>query len=415
VTLLDEAAVMTSTFSYMALDADGAICEGILEVDTEALAVERVRRMGLRPVTIEAQRERLRSRELHMPFARRRVKPSDLAMASRQLATMLAAGLSLLRALTTLAEQTPSDVLRDTFRVVRTDIESGESLSTALAKHPRVFSTFYVSMVTIGETAGILDRVLAQVATSVERTVEVRRKVRAAMTYPVVVFAMVVAVIFAMLFFVVPVFADIYDDLDGTLPLPTRILVGASDALTSYFAYFLVGAVTLYWLLRRYVRTDPGRRAFDRLKLRTPVFGPILAKAAITRLASTLSVLIHAGVPILDALDIAKATVGNATFSDALTDAQTGVRNGESLAEPLRRHAVIPPMVAQMIAVGEETGAVDELLRRVAEFYELEVQTSVDSLASVIEPIMIAVMGVVIGTIVLALYLPMFDVIKLVQ
>jgi type IV pilus assembly protein PilC len=405
---------MTSTYSYMALDPDGAICEGILEVDTEALAVERVRRMGLRPVAIEAQRERLQSRELHMPFARRRVKPSDLAMASRQLATMLAAGLSLLRALTTLAEQTPSDVLRDTFRVVRTDIESGESLSTALAKHPRVFSTFYVSMVTIGETAGILDRVLAQVATSVERTVEVRRKVRAAMTYPVVVFAMVVAVIFAMLFFVVPVFADIYDDLDGTLPLPTRILVGASDALTSYFAYFLAGTGTLYWLLRRYVRTDPGRRAFDRLKLRTPV-GPILAKAAITRLASTLSVLIHAGVPILDALDIAKATVGNATFSDALTDAQTGVRNGESLAEPLRRHAVIPPMVAQMIAVGEETGAVDELLRRVAEFYELEVQTSVDSLASVIEPIMIAVMGVVIGTIVLALYLPMFDVIKLVQ
>jgi type IV pilus assembly protein PilC len=403
------------TYSYRALDVDGALCEGSVEVDSESMAVERVRRMGLRPVTVEARREKIGSIELHLPFVRGRVKPADLAMASRQLATMLGAGLSLLRALTVLAEQTPSELLRETLATVRTDIESGESLSSALAKHPRVFSTFYVSMVTVGESAGILDRVLAQVATSVERTVEVRRKVRSAMTYPVVVIGMVFVVIFAMLFFVVPVFADIYDDLDGTLPRPTRILVGTSNALTSYFAYFFVGIVAVTWLLRRYIRTDHGRRRFDGLKLRTPVFGPILAKAAIARLASTLSVLIHAGVPILDALDIAKATVGNFSFADALEDAQNGVRNGESLAEPLRRHRVIPPMVAQMIAVGEETGAVDELLGRVAEFYELEVQTSVDSIASVIEPIMIAVMGVVIGVIVLALYLPMFNVIKLVQ
>jgi type IV pilus assembly protein PilC len=402
-------------FAYRALDADGALCEGAVEGESESVAVERVRRMGLRPVSLEAKREKLGARELHLPFARRRVKAADLAMATRQLSTMLGAGLSLLRALTVLAEQTPSDVLRDTLRTVRADVESGESLSAALAKHPRVFSLFYVSMVTVGESAGILDRVLSQVASSVERTVEVRRKVRSAMTYPVVVIAMVFTVIFAMLFFVVPVFADIYDDLDGTLPLPTRILVGVSSALTTYFPHFVVAAGLSVWALRRYGRTERGGRAFDRLKLRIPVFGPILAKAAITRMATTLSVLIRAGVPILDALDIAKATAGNAMFADALDDAQNGVRRGESLADPLRRHGVIPPMVAQMVAVGEETGAVDELLARVGEFYELEVQTSVDSLASVIEPVLIAVMGVVIGSIVLALYLPMFDVIKLVQ
>ena len=185
--------------------------------------------------------------------------------------------------------------------------------------------------------------------------------------------------------------------------------------MTNYFPHIAISFGAMIWGLRRYVRTPRGRHAFDALKLRIPIVGPILGKAALTRLASTLAVLIRAGVPILDALDIAKVTVGNALFADALEDAQTGVRNGDSLADPLRRHSVIPPMVAQMISVGEETGAVDDLLTRVGEFYELEVETAVDALASVIEPVMIAVMGLVIGSMVLALYLPMFDVIKLVQ
>ncbi|MEO8698004.1 MAG: type II secretion system F family protein [Acidimicrobiales bacterium] len=406
---------MTLTFAYRALDGQGVLCDGIVEGESESLAVERIRGMGLRPVTIEAQREKLGSRKLALPISRKKVKPADLAVASRQLATMLAAGLSLLRSLTVLAEQTPSEVLRATLRTVRSDVEAGESLSNSFAKHPKAFSTFYVSMVTVGEAAGILDQVLAQLATSVERTVAVRRKVRSAMTYPVVVIAMVFVVIIAMLLFVVPVFADIYKDLDGTLPLPTRILVGVSSIMTTYFPHLIIGFGAMIWGLRRYVRTTRGRHAFDSLKLRLPIVGPILGKAALTRLASTLAVLIRAGVPILDAIDIVKVTVGNALFSDALADAQNGVRNGDSLAEPLRRHRVIPPMVAQMIAVGEETGAVDDLLTRVGEFYELEVETAVDALASVIEPVMIAVMGLVIGSMVLALYLPMFNVIKLVQ
>ncbi|MEO8694268.1 MAG: type II secretion system F family protein [Acidimicrobiales bacterium] len=406
---------MTLTFAYRALDGHGALCDGTVEGESESLAAERIRGMGLRPVTIEAQREKLGSRQLSLPMSRAKVKPADLAVASRQLATMLAAGLSLLRALTVLAEQTPSEALRATLRTVRSDVEAGESLSSSFAKHPKAFSTFYVSMVTVGEAAGILDQVLAQLATSVERTVAVRRKVRSAMTYPVVVIAMVFVVIVAMLLFVVPVFANIYKDLDGTLPLPTRILVGVSSALTNFFPHLIIGIGVMIWGLRRYVRTARGRHVFDALKLRVPIIGPILAKAAITRLASTLAVLIRAGVPILDAIDIAKVTVGNALFADALEDAQNGVRNGDSLAEPLRRHGVIPPMVVQMISVGEETGAVDDLLARVGEFYELEVETAVDALASVIEPVMIAVMGLVIGSMVLALYLPMFNVIKLVQ
>ena len=406
---------MSLTFAYRALDGQGALCDGTVEGENESLAAERIRGMGLRPVTIEAQREKLGSRKLTLPMSRKKVKSADLSVASRQLATMLAAGLSLLRALTVLAEQTPSEVLRTTLRTVRSDVEAGESLSNSMAKHPKAFSTFYVSMVTVGEEAGILDRVLAQLATSLERTVAVRRKVRSAMTYPVVVIAMVSIVIAAMLLFVVPVFANIYKDLDGTLPLPTRILVGVSSAMTNYFPHLLIGFGVTIWGLRRYVRTARGRHAFDALKLRIPIIGPILGKAALARLASTLAVLIRAGVPILDAIDIVKVTVGNALFADALEDAQNGVRNGDSLAEPLRRHAVVPPMVAQMISVGEETGAVDDLLTRVGEFYELEVETAVDALASVIEPVMIAVMGLVIGSMVLALYLPMFNVIKLVQ
>jgi len=305
--------------------------------------------------------------------------------------------------------------LGDVIIQVRAEVEKGTSLSAALARHPKIFNRLYVSMVRAGEIGGFLDQVLVKVAETFEKEVELRGKIRSAMTYPIVVSIMVVGIVAAMLIFIVPTFENLYASLGGTLPLPTRMLMGASNVLRRFFLVVVLVAVGLVFLFRRWRATDQGRYQWDRFKLKVKVFGPLFHKSALSRFSRTLSTLIRSGVPILQALEIVGDTVNNMVISRAIRDVQDSVREGESLATPLAKHATFPPMVVQMMAVGEETGALDTMLSKVADFYDQEVEAAVASLTSMIEPILIAVMGACVGGMVIALYMPLFNIINLVK
>jgi type IV pilus assembly protein PilC len=343
------------------------------------------------------------------------VKLKQIAIFCRQFATMVNSGLPILRALSILSDQTESKELAKILGQVRGDVEQGSSLSNAVSKHPKCFNNLFVSMVRAGETGGVLDMVLLELADQIEEEVELRRKIKSAMTYPVVVVIMVFGILAAMMLFVVPQFEAIYASLGGELPMPTKVLLAISRGIRTYWYMVLGAIVALIVGLRRYKRTDSGRYRIDAVKIKTPVFGPLFHKVAIARFSSTFGMLLHAGVPILGALDIVKDTVNNKVISQAVDDVKGSIREGESIARPLSKHKVFPPMVVQMMAVGEETGAVDTMLDKVAEFYNQEVTAAVDALTSLIEPLMIAVIGGAVGASVVALYMPMFNVINLVQ
>lgn len=404
---------MPATFAYKVRDRAGKLHAGTLEADSEAAVVGKLRQMGFAPLVIEEQRASLGRKEVRLPWARR-VKPKDVAVMSRQFATMINSGLTLLRALNILAQQTENKFLGGVLDQVRSDVERGQSLSAALARHPKVFNRLYVAMVRAGETGGVLDTVLLRMADTLEKEVALRHKIKSAMTYPVVVFALVLIIVTAMLMFVVPTFKNLYADLGGVLPLPTRVLITVSNLIKKvWFVYFGVIGGGIF-ALKRYVQTPRGRAAWDALKLRVPVFGPLVHKTALSRFSRTLAVLLRSGVPILQSLDIVKETVGNQTVSRAVVDVQASVKEGESMARPLERHGVFPPMVVQMMAVGEETGAVDTMLEKVAQFYDQEVDSTVEALTSLIEPVLIVIMGAVVGGMVIALYMPLFKIIDLI-
>jgi type IV pilus assembly protein PilC len=405
---------MPTTYAYKVRDREGKMLGGTLEAESEDAVVTRLRQLGLAPISIEAEKGAGIKTELRLPGAGR-VKLKDLAIFSRQFATMINSGLSLLRALTILGEQTSNRRLGEVITLVRAEIEQGTSLSGAMAKHPKVFNRLYVSMVRAGEIGGFLDQVLVNVAETFEKEVTLRGKIRSAMTYPVVVFAMVLMIVSAMLIFIVPTFATLYESLGGTLPLPTRLLMGASDGLRRFFPLIVLAVVGLGFAYKRWRATPSGRYRLDQFKLKVKVFGPLFHKSALSRFSRTLSTLIRSGVPILQALEIVSETVNNGVISRAVKDVQDAVREGESLATPLSRHPVFPSMVVQMMAVGEETGALDTMLGKVADFYDQEVEAAVASLTSMIEPLLIGVMGAAVGGMVIALYLPLFNIINLVK
>jgi type IV pilus assembly protein PilC len=405
---------MPATFAYKVRDREGRIVEGSLEADTSELVVNKLRSMGYVPVAIERADASALKKDVKLPFGGK-VKQKDVAVLSRQFATMINSGLSLIRALHILEEQTESEKLRETTKSVRTDVERGASLAQALSRHPKVFSRLYVAMVKAGETGGVLDRVLLSLASTIEKQVELKRKIKSAMTYPVAVFAIVIIIVTAMLLFVVPMFEELYSELGGQLPLPTRLLLAVSGFVGKFAPFIIVAEVLAAWGLRRWVATDKGRAVWDSLKLRIPVFGKLIHKTAITRFCRTLSVLLRSGVPVLESLEITSETVGNTVLARAVKDTQEAVKSGESIATPLAAHPVFPPMVVQMLAVGEETGAVDDMLERVADFYDQEIEATVDALTSLLEPLLIVVMGSTVGGMVVALYMPMFNIINLIQ
>jgi type IV pilus assembly protein PilC len=314
-----------------------------------------------------------------------------------------------------LSEQTESKALGRTLGEVRGAVEAGQSLSASLAKHPKVFPPLVINMVRAGEVGGFLDRVLLQIATNFEAEVKLRGKIKSAMTYPVVVFVMAVLAVIGMLLFIVPIFANMFADLGGTLPVPTQILVHLSDGLRLFAPALLVVLIAASVAWGRIRHQERVRRVVDPLKLRMPVFGPLFQKVAISRFSRNLGTMMSSGVPILQSLEIVGETAGNVVLRDAAAAVQESVRRGESLAGPLAQHSVFPPMVVQMLAVGEDTGAIDTMLQKVSDFYDAEVEATTEALTSLIEPLMIAVLGTVIGGMIIALYMPIFNVFDLVK
>jgi type IV pilus assembly protein PilC len=403
---------VSQQFAYKVRDKQGKLVTGTLEAESVTIVAGKLRSMGYVPVSIENGEAKSFSREIKIPGLSGRIKLKEVAVFSRQFATMINSGLTLLRALSILADQTSNKELARIIGEVRRDVERGSSLSVALAKHPKAFSRLYIAMVRSGETGGSLDTVLSRLATTIEQQVNLRRKVKSAMTYPIVVGLIVVLIVVAMLIFVVPMFKGMYADLDSTLPAPTLALLAVSNALKRFWFLFFAAAGGGAWAAKRWVKTPAGRRRWDAWKLRAPVFGQLAHKTALARFSRSLAALVRAGVPILDALDIVAETAGNTVVAEAAADTQAAVKAGESLAKPLEAHPVFPPMVVQMIAVGEETGALDEMLEKIADFYDAEVEATVEALTSLIEPLLIVVMGVTVGGMVIALYMPMFSIIS---
>jgi type IV pilus assembly protein PilC len=401
-----------TTYDYKVRDRAGKVVTGQLVGDSESLVMTKLREMGMTPVEVKKANAGLK---MEINLRPGHVKLKHLAVFSRQFATMVNSGLPILRALAILADQTESKELQKVLTQVRIDVEQGASLSGAMAKHPKAFNDLFVAMVRSGESGGVLDNVLLRLADMLEKEVDLRRKIKSAMTYPIAVVALVVLIMAAMLLFVVPQFESIYDQLGGTLPLPTRMLLAVSRGVRTYWWIVILVGIGLAFWFRRFKRAPQGRERVDSFKLRVPVFGALFHKTALARFSSTLGMLLRSGVPILQALDIVSQTVNNRVIAKAIGDVQTSVREGESIARPLSKHRVFPPMVVQMLAVGEETGAVDTMLDKVSDFYNSEVSAAVDSLTSLIEPLLIAVIGGCVGAAVIALYMPMFNIIKLIQ
>jgi type IV pilus assembly protein PilC len=403
------------TFAYKVRDSEGKVLEGTIDAEETIAVSNRLKELGYVPLAIEEQKSSALKADITIPWLSSRIKLKDVAIFSRQFATMINSGLSLLRTLTVLAEQTENQALAKVAEDVGNDVEKGEALSVALARHPKVFDRLYVSMVRAGETGGVLDTVLVQLADTIEKQVALRQKVKSAMTYPVAVMGLVVVILIGMLLFVVPMFEKMYGELGGSLPAPTQLLINISNIVKTFFPVLVVAAVLFGVGFKKWTATEPGRARWDKIKLRIPVMGGLVHKTAVTRFARTLESLLSAGVPILEALEITSETVDNWVMEQAVLDVQTRVKAGESMYVPMGDHAIFPGMVTQMVAVGEETGAVDTMLAKVAEFYEREVEATVDALTSLLEPLLIVVLGGTIGGMVVALYMPMFNIINLIE
>ena len=405
---------MADSYAFRVRTRDGRVVEGTMEADGEAAVANRLRGQGLVPIQIKRDVQSKMKMELHlMP---KRVKLKDVAVFARQFATMIGSGLSLLRTLNILAEQSENPKLQETIGAVRDDVERGSSLSASMSKHPKVFAELFVAMIKAGETGGQLDTVLTRVADNYEADYKLRQKVKSAMTYPVVVAGIAVLLVTVMLLFVVPTFAKMFTGLGGTLPLPTQVLMNLSTAskwlVPLMIALFVTGTI-MYKRLRR--SNAQVRLVTDKIKLKIPIFGDLFQKVAVSRFARTLALLLRAGVPVLQALDIVAATTGNEVLARASNEVKESVRSGETMAGPLARHEVFPPMVVQMIGVGEDTGALDAMLDKVSDFYDQEVESTTESLTSLIEPLMIAVLGGVVGSMIVALYMPMFSIFDLIK
>jgi len=402
----------TAQYSYKVRDTQGRLSEGKVEAASEAAVADKLRSMGfvpleVKPANVGMQRE--------ISFGKKRVKTKDLAVFSRQFATMIDAGLTLIRALNIMADQAENPELRRILRGVKQDVESGSSLSASFAKSPEVFPPLMINMTKAGEAGGFLDGAMRQIADNFEAEVKLRGKIKAALTYPVVVFILAMLMCVAMLIFVVPVFKNMFESLGGQLPLPTMILVKLSAAMKYLLPIGIVFTVafTIWW--RKFGRSEKVRNVVDPLKLRIPVFGVLFQKLALTRFSRNLGTLLSSGVPILQSLDIVAETTGSIVISRALKEVQDSVRRGETVAGPLAEHDVFPPMVVQMIASGEEAGAVDQMLNKIAEFYDEEVAAMTESLTALIEPLMIAFLGGVVGSMIVALYMPIFKIFDMIK
>jgi type IV pilus assembly protein PilC len=402
-----------AAYAYSAINAQGLELKGEIHAPDADGAREQLRVRGL---LAQALTELPASGEERIGTAFKKIKPKSLQIFSRQFATMIEAGLNVVSALVILEEQTEDAYLSSVVRELRADVEGGLLLSQAMARHPKVFSRLYVAMVEAGEAAGILDTTLDRVAFQIEKETKIKRRVKGAMIYPTVVMVFATLVLIGMLLFLVPVFVKIFAELGGELPKLTQMVVGASNALRSDWYIIFPSAIGLVFGIRKLKRTERGRRVWDRTKLRIPMrIGDTVRKITMARFSRTLSTLVAAGVDIIKALEITGQTAGNWVVEEALADVRAKVHEGVPIAQPLMEGDVFPPMVSQMVKIGEETGELEKMLGKIADFYEDEVDSAIQSLTSIIEPLMMIGVGAMVGVIIISMYLPMFKLLSLVK
>jgi type IV pilus assembly protein PilC len=398
---------MSESYAFRAVDSLGAKVKGEVESDSKQGVTELLRGRGLIPLEVK-----LKGNSLELSFDRfHPVKLEDLSLMTRQLSTMISSGLSLMRALIVLEEQTESKTLKAAVVAIRQNIESGASLSDAMARHPKIFSQLYVAMIRAGETGGFLEDALIRVSEQLESQNRLRRQVRSAMVYPAVVSGIALCVVAAMLIFIIPVFAGVFKDFGGKMPSLTLHTIAVSNAVRNQWYFFLFGSVGIVTGFRKWKKSKSGQPVWDRARLKAPAkIGTIVQKIALARWARTLSSLTAAGVPVLEAIDVTGRTAGNIVVERAMAAVHNSVQGGGTIAAALTGEPIFPSLVTNMVRVGEETGALDSTLGKVADFYEEQVEAAVKSLTSILEPIMIAVVGTIVGFMILAMYLPMFHV-----
>ncbi len=398
-----------STFAFKALDLAGVSASGEVEAEDKQAVAAQLRGKGLIVIDIE---EKAPAQASDLLYRFKRVKAAEITVATRQLSTMISSGMSMLRAIYVIEEQCENDKLKEAWTAVRKDVEAGISLSEALARHPDIFNPLYVAMVAAGETGGILEETLKRIADQLEKDDSLRRQVKAAMMYPALIGGFALVVLLALVTFLVPVFEDVFKDFGGELPTITKFTVAISHFVTGYFYIAIALTVALIYGFIRWKKSHRGRRQWDSFKLRVPMkIGDIVQKVALARFSRTFSALVSAGVPMLQAIEITGKTSGNAVVEDAMKAVKESVQRGGTISQPMRGEArAFPMMVTQMIAVGEETGALDAMMSKIADFYEDEVAAAVKALTSILEPIMIMVVGGIVGFIVISMYLPMFKV-----
>lgn len=393
-------------FVYTARNFEGKVITNDMDGDSKEAVISKLRERGYFVTQIKEKGKEFQ-------LFQRKVSSSEISIFARQFATMIGAGVPLVRCLTILGQQCENPRFRDIITKVRQDVEAGSNLSKALGGHPKVFSNLFVNLVKAGEAGGILEEILSRLASYLESSEQLRQKVKGAMTYPVVVSGIACLVVIFLIVFVLPTFETIFRDMgDAKLPLPTRLLLGLSAFMNQYLILIAIGAVAAFIGLKKFFDSERGIRLLDTNILKIPVIGMLQKKVAVAKFTRTLGTLIASGVPILQALEVTADTAGNVVIADAVNKTRASIREGETISEPLKASNVFPPMVVQMIAVGEETGELDKMLTKIADFYDQEVDVAVKGLTSVIEPIVIVFMGIVIGGIVMAIFMPMLELVN---
>jgi len=383
----------------------GVVKKGEMEAPSETAIRIHLRQQNIIPTSIRSKAKEI---TIPLPF-KKKVQQRSVAIFTRQLATMIDAGLPLVQSLEVLSSQQEHKVFKNIIREIREDVEAGSTFAGALKKHPTAFNELYTNLVIAGEEGGILDTILNRLAAYIEKAEALKKKVKSALIYPATIVFVAIAVVMILMIFVIPVFETMFKSAGNALPLPTMIVVTISKIIKKYVLFFIPMVILLFFLFKRYYKTENGKAVVDRLLLKLPVFGPLFRKIAVARFSRTLGTLVSSGVPILDGLSIVSRTSGNKAIETAIMNARASIREGETIAEPLSRSGHFPPMVIQMIAVGESTGALDSMLSKIAEFYEDEVDVAVSNLTSLLEPLLMMFLGVVIGGVVIAMYLPIFN------
>jgi type IV pilus assembly protein PilC len=392
-----------ATFTYTARAAKGELKSATIDATSREEAIAQLKKQRLNVIKIDEQQKRKRPGKVSM---------RDIVIFTRQFSTMINAGLPLVQAMGILAEQSENPSLREITKQVVFDVESGNTVADALRKHPSAFSELYVNMVAAGEAGGILDTILMRLAVFMEKNDALVRKVKGAMIYPGVIMTVAAGAIIVLLVFVIPTFQRMFAEAGIALPLPTQIVIGMSQGLQSYWWAVILVIVGVVYSVKKYYATNDGKLVIDRLMLKAPVLGDVLRKSAVSRFTRTLGTLIGSGVSILDGLEITAKTSGNRVIQDAIMESRASIAGGETISAPLKKSQVFPPMVISMINVGEQTGGLDEMLTKIADFYDEEVDAAVSGLLSLMEPVMIVFLGVVVGGMVVAMYLPIFDMVN---